>query len=412
MDLIHSFIHSFRPFFLKLYKAKISKNPMDSEEHDAPIHIAKPLITNDEKQAVMRILDSGMLAQGEEVTKFEDEFKNFIGSKHAIATSNGTTALHATLLAHDIKSGDEVITTSFSFIATANVIKFVGATPIFCDINPITFNIDPQKIESKITNRTKAIMPVHLYGQPANMKAIQQIADKHNLIIIEDAAQAHGAEYQNQNNQTKSVGSEHTACFSFYPTKNITTGEGGIITTNDDKLATTLRKIITHGSNQRYHHDMLGHNFRMTNIAAAIGRVQLEKLPQFNQQRITNANLLNQNLANNPLIQVPQTKAGHVFHQYCIRVKNGLRDSLITFLKEKKIASQIYYPIPIHKQLAYERYNHQFFPNSEQTAKEILALPIHPSVTELQIQRITNTINQWTKQQLMNKSNQTKGELQ
>ena len=369
------------------------------------IHIAKPILGQEEKDAVNRVIDSGMLAQGEEVALFEEEFKEFTKAKYAIATSNGTTALHAALMAHGIAKGDEVITTPFTFIATASTIKLVGAMPVFCDINKETFNINTKQIEAKITSRTKAIIPVHLYGRAANMQELQRIAKKHNLIIIEDAAQAHGAEYQNTDKQTQKVGSEHTACFSFYPTKNMTTGEGGMITTNDEKIAERLRKVISHGSEKRYLHSEIGHNFRMTNIAAAIGRVQLKKLNNFNKKRKENATFLISKLQPSPLIQVPSINEGHVVHQFCIKVKHGLRDSLKEYLKEQGIASEVYYPIPIHKQLAYERYNHQSFPASEQAAKEVLALPIHPSLTESDLTRIANTINSWTlQQQVKNRS--------
>jgi len=238
------------------------------------IPIAKPLLGAEEKAAVSRVLESGMLAQGPKVAEFEQAFAHFIGTQFAIATSNGTTALHAALLAHNLGPGDEVITTPFSFIATANAITMTGAKPVFVDIEEDSFNINPSLIEAAITPKTKAILPVHLYGKPANMKAITEIAAKHNLTIIEDACQAHGAEFEH-----KKVGSFGTGCFSFYPTKNMTSSEGGMITTNDETLAKKIRKIISHGSEKRYHHDFLGYNYRMTDVAAAIGVEQVKKLP-------------------------------------------------------------------------------------------------------------------------------------
>lgn len=363
-----------------------------SETRVSKIPIAKPILGTEEKEAVSRIIDSGMLAQGSEVKHFEEEFAAFIGSKHAIATSSGTSALHAALLSHGIGKGDEVITTPFTFIATANSILMTGATPIFCDIDPVTFNINPDQIESKITKNTKAILPVHLYGKAADMKKIEEIAIKHNLIIIEDACQSHGATYENKNHETKKVGSENTACFSFYPTKNMTTSEGGIITTNNDEIAEKTRRAISHGQTQRYHHSELGFNLRMTNIAAAIGRVQLRKLPTFNQKRKNNAKFFSENIRSSKII-VPEITEGHVFHQYCLRVKDNLRDSLKEFLSEKGIGSEVYYPIPIHKQKSFERYNLQFFPEAEKAAKEVLAIPVHPSLTEEETKRIVDCIN-------------------
>ncbi len=360
------------------------------------IPIAKPLIGEEEKQAVLDVLASGMLAQGPKVKEFEQAFALFIGAKHAIATSNGTTALHAALLAHNIKQGDEVITSPFSFIATANTIQMAGATPVFVDIDSQTFNLNPDKIEQAITKNTKAIMPVHLYGNPANMQQIQAIAKKHNLIIIEDACQAHGASYQ-INQQIQKVGSQHTACFSFYPTKNITTGEGGIITTNDDNLADKMRKLIAHGSSIRYYHDHLGYNYRMTDIAAAIGIEQLKKINQFNNARIKNATYLTKHLSQIPGIIPPTITAGHVFHQYTIRITTDFpknRDELSKHLTQHSIGNAIFYPVPIHKQNAYSEYRHLSFPITETITNEVLSLPIHPSLTEQELDHITKTIKE------------------
>ena len=373
------------------------------------IPIAKPLIGEEEKQAVLSVLASGMLAQGPKVKEFEQAFAQFIGVKHAIATSNGTTALHAALLAHNIGPGDEVITSPFSFIATANTIKMTGATPIFVDIDPHTFNIDPEKIEEKITSKTKAIMPVHLYGNPADMNAIQTIAKTHNLIIIEDACQAHGAQYQitstttlNQQPQTYKVGSQHTACFSFYPTKNMTTGEGGIITTNDDLIAQKARKLIAHGASIRYYHDHIGYNYRMTDLAAAIGIEQLKKLDTFNNARIKNAQYLSEKIKEIKGIIAPITtsNSNHVFHQYTIRVTTQFpktRDQLSEFLTKNGIGNSIFYPVPIHKQNAYAQYHQQSFPITEQLAKEALSLPIYPSLTNEELDQIISILQQISK---------------
>lgn len=251
------------------------------------IPISLPLLGEEEKRAVLETIDSGQLAQGRRVKAFEEAFAAVCGVRHAIATSSGTTALHAAVLAHGIGPGDEVITTPFTFIASANAAIFVGARPVFVDIDERTYNIDPGRIEAAISPRTKAILPVHLFGNPCDMETIMDIAAKHGLVVIEDACQAHGATVGG-----RKVGSFGTGCFSFYPTKNITTAEGGIITTNDDELADRVRLIRSHGQRERYYHEMIGYNFRMTEIQAAIGLVQLGKLEQFNVARRTHAEYL------------------------------------------------------------------------------------------------------------------------
>src|SRR3989338_6161929 len=275
------------------------------------ISMAKPLLGEEEKGAVLEVLDSGIIAQGPKVEKFEKKFAEFIGVKHAIATSNGTTALHVALLARSIGPGDEVITTPFTFIATANAIKMAGATPIFVDIEEESFNINPDLIETVITPKTKAIMPVHLYGRAAQMDKIIEIARKYNILVIEDACQAHGAEFAG-----KKVGSFRDSCFSFYPTKNMAVGEGGMITTDDDEVAKKVRQLINHGSEKKDYHDSVGYNYRMTDIAAAIGIEQLKKLPSFNERRKSNAQYLNEQSQMVKGLICPDIVDGHVFHQY------------------------------------------------------------------------------------------------
>ena len=364
------------------------------------IPIAKPMLGEEEKRAVLEVLDSGMLAQGKKVAEFERQFAACIGVKHAIATSNGTTALHAALLAHGIGPGDEIITTPFSFTATANAIRMAGAEPVFVDIDEKTFNINPDLIEKVITPKTKAILPVHLFGQSCEMEKISALCKKHQLILIEDAAQAHGAEYQGNSAETqvKKVGSFGTGCFSFYATKNMTTGEGGMITTNDDVLATQLRKLISHGSERKYFHDTLGYNYRMTDIAAAIGIAQLKKLPEYTKKRKENAAYFTAYLKNVPGIVTPQASSdhlkvsafhvfptSHVFHQYTLRVTPAFsktRDELLTYLDSQGIGSAVFYPLPIHKQKAYAAYAHLSFPVAEKAAQEVLSLPVHPALTQ------------------------------
>ena len=259
---------------------------------DIKVSIASPVIEKEEINAVIDVMKSGMIAQGPKVIEFEEEFAKYVGAKYGIATNSGTSALHVALLAAGIGEGDEVITTPFTFAATGNSILYTGARPVFVDIDPETFTIDPAKIEEAITDKTKAIMPVQLYGQAADMEPIMKIAKEHDLIVIEDAAQAHGAEYNGE--KVGNLGD--MACFSFYPTKNMTTSEGGMITTNSEEFAENAKVFRAHGSATKYHHDVLGYNFRMTDIAAAIGLEQLKKIDSFNEKRIANAKCLNEGL--------------------------------------------------------------------------------------------------------------------
>ncbi len=353
------------------------------------ISIAKPILEDEEKNAVLEVLDSGILAQGPRVKAFEEAFADFCGVKYAIAVSSGTTALHIAMLAHEIGKGDEVITTPFSFIATANCMFYVGASPVFVDIDASTFNIDPSLIERAITPHTRAILPVHLYGQCCDMDIITKIAEKHQLLIIEDACQSHGAVYKG-----KKAGSFGTGTFSFYPTKNMTCGEGGMITTDDAELAERCRVIRNHGMKRRYYHDELGFNFRMTDISAAIGLQQLKKLEKFNAIRRENAAYYSKHLQG---VTIPTVAPGcsHVYHQYTIRVKDELRDPLREYLQEKGIGTEIYYPVPIHQQLFIHKLvpNLPVLPQSEQASKEVLSIPVHPSVSHADRERIVETIN-------------------
>lgn len=353
------------------------------------ISIAKPLIGDEEKRAVLEVLDSGMLAQGPRVKAFEEAFAALCGVQHAIATSSGTTALHVALLAYGIGPGDEVITSPFTFIASANSVLFTGARPVFVDIDPTTFNLDPALIEAAITPRTKAILPVHLFGLMADMDAIQAIADKYGLAVIEDACQSHGAALHG-----KRAGAWGTGAFSLYPTKNITSAEGGMITTNDARIAENCQVIRQHGMRRRYYHDELGFNFRMTDVHAAIGLAQLHKLEQFNAARIANARYLNANLRG---VGVPVTPEGytHVFHQYTIRVPDGRRDALAEHLEANGIGTGVYYPVAIHQQTYYTRqlgYN-QRLPEAERATQEALSLPVHPALTQAALETIVASVN-------------------
>ncbi len=359
------------------------------------IVISKPLLGREEEKSVISVLRSGMLAHGEQVEKFEKKFADYIGTKYAIATSNGTIALHLALLALGVGKGNEVITTSFSFIASANSILFTGAKPVFVDIDKNTFNINCDQIEEKITARTKAILPVHLFGLPVEMKKINKLAKKYKLFVIEDACQAHGAKING-----KMVGSFGTVgCFSFYPTKNMTTGEGGMITTNNKRLSEKVKLLRNHGMPKRYHHSLLGYNFRSNNIAAAIGLEQLKKLGNFNKKRIRNANYLNEKLLNTKWIQTPVVPRGykHVFHQYSILIENKhniSREKLIQHLNENGISTMIYYPIPIHKQKLYRNLGYDDkLPVTEVVSKQIFSLPVHPSLKPQELKKIVTTLN-------------------
>ena len=355
------------------------------------INIAKPLIGSEEKQAVLDVLDSGILAQGPRVKAFEEAFAAMCGVKHAIATSSGTTALHTALLANGIGPGDEVITPSFTFIASANSVLFVGASPVFVDIDPRTFNLDPQLITAAITDKTRAIMPVHLYGLSCDMDPILDIASKYGLLVIEDACQSHGATYHG-----RKVGSMGTGTFSLYPTKNMTSGEGGMITTNDDAIAEHCRVIRQHGMRRRYYHDELGYNFRMTDVHAAIGLAQIAKLDRFNASRQANARFYNEHLRGVVTPFVPDDRL-HVFHQYTIRVPDGQRDALRDYLKENGVGSEIYYPVPIHKQRFYVEdlgYN-QTLPETELAAQEVLSIPVHPSLSQADLETVAHHINKF-----------------
>jgi len=353
------------------------------------ILIAKPMVGDEEKKAVLDVLDSGMLAQGKKVKEFEEKFAEYIGAKYAVATSSGTTALHLALLASGVKSGDEVITTPFTFISTATPILFCNAKPVFADINPGTFNIDPEKIEKMVTSKTKVVLPVHLYGQSCEMDRIMEIADKHNLIVIEDACQAHGAEYKGK----KVGGIGDAGCFSFYPTKNMTTGEGGMVTTTDEELAEEIRMLRDHGQKERYNYVMVGYNFRMTDIAAAVGIEQLKKLDKFNEKRRGNAGFLSEQL--NGVVEIPYLLHGvrHVFHQYTIKIEK--REMLKENLKKDGIGFGIYYPKPLHFYEPLKSYVNNDLKNAENVCEKVLSLPVHPGLSEANLERIVCSVKKF-----------------
>ncbi|KPU63874.1 aminotransferase DegT [Thermococcus sp. EP1] len=361
------------------------------------IPIARPLIGEEEINAVVEVLKSGMLAHGKEVEAFEREFADYLGAKYGIAVTNGTAALDIALKAIEIGPGDEVITTPFTFIASANSILFQGAKPVFADIDPKTYNLDPNEVLEKITDKTKAIVVVHLYGQPADMKAFKEIAEDYKLYLIEDCAQAHGAEFEGQKVGTFG----DIAAFSFYPTKNMTTGEGGMIITNDEELARRAELIRNHGQADKYFHVELGYNLRMTNIAAAIGRGQLKKLDGWNEKRIENARLLTEGISKIDGLTPPYVdpRVKHVFHQYVIRVEEEFplsREDLMAKLREKGIGSAVHYPSPVHQQPFYQKlgYPKDICPNAIEASKKVLSLPVHPAVSEEDIDYIIKTLEE------------------
>ena len=351
------------------------------------IPIARPQMGEDEKSRVWEAMSSGSLAQGPRVRELEERFAAFIGAEHAVATSSGTTALHLAVLGYDIGPGDEVITVPFTFIASANSILYTGARPVFVDIDERDFTMDVAQIEAAITPRTKAIMPVSLYGQPADMPAIAEIADRHGLAVVEDACQAHGAGIGASRSGTWGAGT-----FSFYPTKNMTTGEGGMLTTNDAALADRVRLLREHGMKVRYHHDVVGYNFRMTDIAASIGLAQLPKLDGYNERRRAIAARYDRELEG---VTTPSVRAGvtHVYHQYTIRVRE--RDAFAERLKERGVGSAIYYPIPVHRQKPFLAlgYGDDGFPVTDRLTEEVLSIPVHPSLSDEEVEQVIEAVN-------------------
>ena len=354
------------------------------------IPISKPFIGEAEKAAVLSVLESGMLAQGPRVAELERRFAELCQAQHAMAISSGTAALHVAHLALGIGPGDEVITTPFTFIASVNSILYVGARAVLVDIDEETFNINPALIEAAITPRTKAIMPVHLYGYPCDMDPISEIAARHGLAIIEDAAQAVGAKYKG-----RPVGGDagNTACFSLYATKNVMSGEGGMITTNDDAVAERTRMIRSHGMKRRYYHDMVGYNFRLSDLHAAIGVAQMDRLQEFTAKRRSNAAYVSANLKG---VRVPTVKPGyeHVWHQYTIRV-SGDRDAAVQQLNQAGVGTGIFYPVPAHKQTHLQElgYGELTLPVTEKLCQSVISLPVHPLLGQADLETIVQEVN-------------------
>jgi len=358
------------------------------------IPAARPIIGEDERVAVDRVLASGMVAQGPEVKAFEAEFaQHLVQGRECVAVNSGTSGLHLGLLAAGIGPGDEVIVPSFTFAATGNSVALTGATPVFADIEPDFFCLDPASVRAAVTGRTRAIMPVHLYGHPANMPALQAIADEHDLMIFEDAAQAHGASLDGQ-----MVGAFGTfGMFSLYPTKNMTSGEGGMVSCATSEVARRVRLLRNQGMERQYANELVGLNNRMTDIHAAIGRVQLGKVDAWTRQRQDNAAFLDANLQG---VTTPPVAAGavHVYHQYTIRIPGAAgaeRDRIVTALREEhQVGSGVYYPIPNHRLESLAPYAPGLeLAETERAAAEVISLPVHPSLTPEHLERIVTAVN-------------------
>jgi perosamine synthetase len=363
------------------------------------IPIARPQLSEREKELVCEVLDSGIIASGEKVKQFEEKFARYVGSKYGMAVSSGTTALHLALLACGVGPGDKVITTPFSFIATANSVLYCGAEPVFCDVDEDTFNIKASSVKAMLEKEkgVKAILVVHLFGLCCEIEEIAALAEEYRVMLIEDCAQAHGAAYKG-----KRAGSFGKAgIFSFYPTKNMTTSEGGIVVTDDEKVCEQVRLMRNHGMPSEYEHTVLGYNYRMTNISAAIGLGQLEKLDGFIEARRSNARYLDAHLGGLPGIKTPHVPSEdyyHVYNQYTIRALAD-REGLMKTLKESQIGHKIFYPTLIpHQPLYRERHIEKGdYATATRLAKEVLSIPVHPALKEEDLKRIVESIGEYCK---------------
>ncbi len=376
----------------------------------AMIPIAKPIVDREEIEAVERVLESGMLAEGKVSRELEEKFAKFVGTKYATVTTNGTTALFTALEAIGVQPGDEVITTPFTFIASANTIAQVGAIPVFADVDPETYNIDPEKIESAITKKTRAIMPVHIFGNPCDMTRIMEIAEKHDLYVIEDACQAHGATIDGRH--VGSIG--HVAAFSFYATKNMMTGEGGMITTDDEEIVEAARSIKNHGRGAKggYSHFRIGYNFRMMDLVSAIGLVQLKRLPEIVKRQREHAARFDEAFSDLKELRPQRVIEGaeSAYHVYAPRLYSDTisRDEMIEFLKAHGVGARSVYATPCHKQgtylnihqwrwakfVRYPDYSKMSFPVAEEIGRRHFQVPSHAQVTDDQVEIIIETVRQ------------------
>jgi perosamine synthetase len=359
------------------------------------IPVARPSLGAEEVEAVSKVIESGMLAQGPRVEEFEIKFARYCNTAHAVAVNSGTAALHAILAAMGIGPGDEVIVPSFTFFATASSVCMCGATPVFADVEEDTFNISTDSMEEQVTKKSRAVIGVHLFGQPFAIRPVVKICEDAGISLVEDAAQAHGALYHR-----KKVGSSGAAaCFSFYPTKNMTAGEGGMVTTNNPALSEKVRQFINHGQAEKYHHTCIGYNYRMADLSAAIGLAQLNKLDAFNAKRREIATFYNEHI-HSPGIILPKVAPGveHVYHQYVIRVTKECpltRDQLAIALHEKGIGATVHYPVTLPRQPALLKYSDKSHcPIAERLTGEVLSLPVHPLVNKEERTYIAACINE------------------
>ncbi|MEN8119628.1 MAG: DegT/DnrJ/EryC1/StrS family aminotransferase [Bacteroidota bacterium] len=349
---------------------------------------------------ISAVVNSTKFINGPIVKEFENDLANYLNVKHVIGCGNGTDALQISMMALGLKPGDEVITSDFTFIATVEVIALLGLVPVLVDVDPKTFTIDPKKIKKAITSKTKAIVPVHLFGQSANMDEIQVIAKEHNLFIIEDTAQAIGADYIFSENQKQKLGTiGDIGCTSFFPSKNLGGfGDGGAIFTNNDHLAEKIRSIVNHGMRIRYYHDYIGVNSRLDSLQAAILKVKLKYLDNYNNTRLKAAEYYDKAFNQNESLIIPSRyqKSSHIFHQYTLITKNVNRKALIEYLKNKDIPVMIYYPVPLHQQKAYSQYNFDGtdFPVTNELSKTVISLPMHTELEKEEQDYIIETLKE------------------
>ncbi len=361
-------------------------------------------IETEVQQAITAVVESTAFINGPAVKEFQADLENYLGVKHVIPCGNGTDALQVSMMALDLKPGDEVITTSFTFIATAEVIALLGLTPVLVDVFPDTFNIDPEAIRNAITDKTKAIVPVHLFGQAANMEEIMQIAEEYHLYVIEDNCQAIGSDYIFSDGKKQKSGTiGHLGCTSFFPSKNLGAyGDGGAIFTNDDTLAAQIRSLVNHGMTVRYYHDHIGVNSRLDSIQAAILSIKLKQLDEYISARQQAAAYYNTAFADCEHLVTPAVSdfSTHVYHQYTLIVLESDRDALKKHLEEKQIPAMIYYPVPLHLQKAYidSRYNEGDFPVTEALSHQVISLPMHTELDDEQLAYITAGVLEFFKQ--------------
>jgi dTDP-4-amino-4,6-dideoxygalactose transaminase len=360
-------------------------------------------IKNEIDSAILKCIENTTFINGPAVKEFQQDFEKYLNVKHVIPCANGTDALQIAMMALDLKPGDEVICPAFTYVATAEVIGLLGLIPVMVDVNPETFNIELEGLEKYITSKTKAIVPVHLYGQSADMEKILQFAQENNLYVIEDNAQAIGSDYTFSNGEVKKSGTiGHIGCTSFFPSKNLGCyGDGGAIMTNDDDLASKIRMIANHGQEKKYYHKVLGCNSRLDTVQAEVLKVKLKFLDDYSFARNRMADYYDTNLATIEGLEIPKraSNSTHVFHQYTLKIKNGKREELQKYLESKNIPSMIYYPLPLYKQEAFEQYVPKGFslPVTEQLCQEVISLPIHTEFNEEISQYIVSEIKQFFK---------------